>query len=180
MEIWKPIEGTKGFIEVSNYGRARSLLRGAPSILKAQTDKKGYLRLRVTIEREKYSYKIHREVAKAFLPNPGNLPQVNHIDGDKCSNRVDNLEWVTNQQNAQHAIATGLWDSVISGSAAENERRKRPIIGYYSREGESVARYFGSVSEAERYLNSRHISDVLKGKRAHVKGWTFQYEGVIR
>ena len=86
MEIWKPITGTKGFIEVSNEGRVRSLLRGSPRVLKTQTDNKGYHRLRVTIEREKMSYKVHREVAKAFIPNPDNLPQVNHKDGDKNNN----------------------------------------------------------------------------------------------
>ncbi len=179
MEIWKPIEGTKGFIEVSNYGRARSLLRGTPRVLRAQADKKGYLRLRVTIEREKYTYKVHREVAKAFIENPFELPQVNHKDGNKWNNRVDNLEWVTNKQNAKHARETGLWDSVISGSEAENERRKKPIVGYYCGETECRTMRFESVSEAERYFDSRHISDVLKGKRTHVKGWTFRYEEVM-
>ena len=55
MEIWRAINGTKGFIEVSNEGRVRSLLRGTPRILKTQTDNKGYHRIRVTIEREKFT-----------------------------------------------------------------------------------------------------------------------------
>ena len=83
MEIWKEIAGAKGFIEVSNEGRVRSLLRGTPRILKTQVDNKGYHRIRVTIEQIKMSYRVHREVAKAFIDNPSNLPQVNHIDGNK-------------------------------------------------------------------------------------------------
>lgn len=174
MEIWKPIVGTKGFIEVSNEGRVRSWLRGSPKVLKTQTDKKGYHRIRVTVEREKKCYKIHREVAKAFIANPDNLPQVNHKDGNKNNNAAENLEWITNIGNAHHAIETGLWDSVIEGSRKENERRKRPVIGYCANE----SRRFASVSDAERFVDSRHVCDVLKGKRIHVKGWTFQYEEV--
>ena len=60
-------------------------------------------------------------------------------------------------------------------SRRENEKRKRPIIGYYSEIGKSVSKYFGSISEAERFIGSRHIVDVLKGKRDHTKGWTFRY-----
>lgn len=176
MEIWKPIVGTKGFIEVSNEGRVRSLLRGEPRVLKTQVDNKGYHRIRVTIEREKMSYKVHREVAKAFMPNPENLPQVNHKDGNKSNNAVDNLEWITNIGNAHHAIENGLWKNVFEGSRKENESRKRPVIGYFTPE---VSRRFESVSEAERYIGSRHITDVLKGKRSHVKGWTFKYEEVM-
>ena len=174
MEIWKTIAGTKGFIEVSNQGRARSLLRGEPRVLKPQVDNKGYHRIRVTVEREKMNYKVHREIAKAFIPNPNNLPQVNHKDGNKNNNSVDNLEWITNRDNAHHAIENGLWDSVIEGSRRENERRKRPVIGHFTPD---ICRRFDSVADAERYIGSRHVTDVLKGKRRHVKGWTFQYEG---
>lgn len=177
MEIWRPITSTKGFIEVSNMGRVRSLLRGAPKVLKTQVDNKGYHRIRVTIEREKISYKVHREVARAFLANPNGLPQVNHKDGNKNNNAADNLEWVTNKENAHHAIENGLWDSVFEGSRRGNESRKRPVIGYFTAENSSTSRRFESVSEAERFLGSRHVTDVLKGKRSHVKGWTFRYEG---
>ena len=179
MEIWRPIVGTKGFIEVSNEGRVRSLLRGKPRVLKTQTDNKGYHRVRVTIEREKMSFKLHREVAKAFIDNPNNLPQVNHKDGNKDNNSVANLEWVTNRDNAHHAMANGLWDNVFEGSRKENEKRKRPIIGYYHSENSCGSKRFGSIREAEAFVGSRHITDVLKGKRKHVKGWTFTYEEVI-
>lgn len=178
-EKWKPIAGTKGLVEVSNHGKVRSLLRGKPAELKTQPDKKGYHRVRVTIEREKMSYKIHREVAKSFVPNPRNFPQVNHKDGNKNNNAADNLEWVTNQQNAHHAIANGLWDSVFEASRKENERRKRPVVGRYADGTKCAVKWFGSVAEAERFVGSRHVVDVLKGRRSQVKGWTFQYEEVM-
>lgn len=174
MEIWKPIVGTKGFIEVSNEGRVRSLLRGEPRILKTQVDNNGYHRIRVTIEQVKTSYKVHREVAKAFIYNPDNLPQVNHIDGDKNNNCVSNLEWITNKDNVHHAIQNGLWASVLEGARRENESRKKPIIAYRI-DGDPCTRYYDSIRDAERDIGSRHICDVLKRKRTHVKGWTFQY-----
>ena len=174
MEIWKPIASTKGFIEISNKGRVRSLLKGEPRILKTQVDDKGYQRIRVTIDQVKMSYKVHREVAKAFIDNPKHLPQVNHIDGNKDNNNASNLEWVTNQENAHHAIKNGLWDSVLEGSRRENERRKKPVIAYRI-SGAFNTRYYDSIAEAERDIGSRHVCDVLKGKRSHVKGWSFQY-----
>jgi hypothetical protein len=178
MEIWRSITGTKGLIEVSNKGRVRSLLSGTPRVLKTQVDNKGYHRIRVTIEQEKMSYKVHREVAKVFIANPASLPQVNHKDGNKDNNSVDNLEWVTNRDNARHAIENGLWDSVLEGSRRENERRKRPVIGYPI-DGYCKYRRYESVAEAERFVGSRHVCDVLKGKRNSVKGWIFRYEVVM-
>lgn len=173
MEEWKQVDGTGGCIEVSNAGRVRSHRRGKYRILKTQTDKKGYQRIKFTVDRVDRSCKVHRLVAMAFIDNPYGYPQVNHIDGDKSNNKVSNLEWVTNSENARHAIANGLWDTVIAGSIKENERRMTPVIA--EKDGKEL--YFRSVSEAERYFDSRHISDVLKGKRQHVKGWTFRREG---
>lgn len=176
MEEWRPIKDTKGLIEVSNLGRTRSWLTGTPKILKAQSDTKGYLRIRVTIERQKMSFKVHREVAKAFLDNHDKLPQVNHIDGDKTNNNVSNLEWISNKDNAHHAIKNGLWENVLLGAKKENEKRMTPIIARNIETGESIR--FVSVSAAERYFNSRHISDVLNKKRETCKGYTFSREVV--
>lgn len=175
MEVWRAVSGTKGFIEVSNEGRVRSLLKGIPRVLKPQVDNRGYHRIRVTVEQVKATYKVHREVAKAFIENPDNLPQVNHKDGNKTNNCVENLEWATNKDNAHHAIANGLWDSVIEGAKRSNESRKKPILAYRIEGDYPCTRYYESIREAEREIGSRHICDVLKGKRRQVKGWTFQY-----
>lgn len=172
MEEWRKVQNTNGMIEVSNYGRVRSLLRGKPHILKTQKDSKGYHRVSVTIDGHKTTYKVHRLVAIAFIDNNNNHSQVNHIDGNKDNNNVSNLEWISNRDNAIHAVNNGLWDSNITGVLNENKRRMKAIIG--TKDGNVVR--FGSISEAEKVIGSRHITDVLKGKRSHVKGWSFSYE----
>lgn len=192
MEVWKTVPGTDGYLQISNEGRAKSLLRGEGYILKACLDKKGYLRLRMTIKRKRYSFKIHRLVAEAFLENPNNLPQVNHKDGDKTNNRVENLEWVTNQQNVIHYFSgekcsvnevayipkrmtvngRKIYTNRNGNTLWSNPQARKAVVAY--KDGEE--KHFDSVSDAERYFNSRHITAVLKGKRQHVKGWTFSYK----
>lgn len=79
-------------------------------ILKGQPNAKGYLRVSIS----KKLIFVHRLVAEKYIPNPDNLPQVNHKDGNKLNNSVENLEWVSNQQNREHAVETGLH---LSGEA---------------------------------------------------------------
>jgi hypothetical protein len=172
VEQWKPIKGTEGKIEISNLGRVRSLLRDC-RILKPQKDSKGYLRISVTISRRKTTFKVHREVAKAFLSNPHNLPQVNHLDGKKENNQVGNLEWCDNINNAHHAISKGLWENVFKASAKTNEKRKRPVIACDI--STNKPRCFGSISSAERELGTKHINAVIKGERKQANGYTFRY-----
>lgn len=178
MEMWKEIPNTNGKLFVSSYGRIKSFLRDASNgaILKQTPDKKGYCRIRVTIDREKRSYKVHRLVAEAFLPKREGAEQVNHLDGNKANNSVANLEWVTNAENALHAMKNDLWGNVLLASQRANEKRKTPIVARSAKTG-NVLR-FESVSAAERYFNSRHISDVLNGKREKAAGHYFSREVV--
>lgn len=174
MEIWKPVKGYEKYLAVSDKGRVKSFMRNPEgNILKAQPDKKGYLRLRCTIERQKLCFKVHRLVAEHFIENPEDKPQVNHKDTNKQNNRVDNLEWVTNIENAHHAIENGRWETMFAGAKKANDAKRTPIIATNIDTGESL--YFESMSEAERQLGTRHINQVMRGLRSQAKGYTFRY-----
>ena len=102
MEIWKSIQGYEGLYEVSSDGRVKSLFRYKKE-LKPNITKNGYATVELFKEKTSKRLLIHRLVAMAFLPNPNNLPQVNHIDEDKANNTVENLEWVAHKSNVNHA-----------------------------------------------------------------------------
>lgn len=99
-EIWKDIPEYEGLYQVSNLGRIKSLqnYRGKGNILK-QRIKKGYYTIGLRKNAKRKWYLTHRLVAQAFIPNPNNLPQINHIDENKLNNNVDNLEWCTVKYN---------------------------------------------------------------------------------
>ena len=114
MEKWKDIKGFEGIYQVSNKGNIRSLDRtviysdGRKANFKGKemsiSDKTDYPLCKMNNK----TYKIHRLVAKAFIPNPKNKAEINHKDGDKHNNDVLNLEWVTREENIQHAFANGM------------------------------------------------------------------------
>ena len=91
--------------EITREGQIINKTNG--HILKPQPNAKGYLRVSIS----KKLVFVHRLVAEKYVPNPNNLPQVNHIDGNKFNNNADNLEWVDNQSNREHAVVTGLHKS---------------------------------------------------------------------
>lgn len=106
MEIYRNLE-FMGFpnYEISNYGNVISLNYAQskkPKLLTPLKKKGGYLGIHFSKEGKQYSFAIHRLVAVAFIPNPNELSEVNHIDEDKTNNRVENLQWVTPKQNSNH------------------------------------------------------------------------------
>ena len=113
MEVWKSCVGLEGLYEVSNFGNVRSVERMVPhycgglkkspsKLLKPGKGKNGYLTLSLCVDGEKSNHAVHRLVALAFIANPNHKVQVNHKDGNKHNNNVENLEWVTVSENAKH------------------------------------------------------------------------------
>jgi hypothetical protein len=118
IEIWHPCAGFETHYEVSNLGNVRSIermvnnrlntgLRKSPQkLLKAGKSKSGYYIVSFCVDGVKSNQTVHRLVARAFIANELNKPQVNHKDGNKLNNHVDNLEWVTVSENGLHAYRT--------------------------------------------------------------------------
>ena len=117
-EEWRDVSGYEGLYQVSNLGRVRSLDRWRKNgsgeykqkgrILNQGYTTTGYKQIVLNKDKKRKTLKVHRLVAIAFIPNPENKPNVNHIDGNPHNNNVENLEWCTQAENVQHAINTGL------------------------------------------------------------------------
>jgi len=126
MEIWKDISGYERFYQISNLGNVKSVTRMTSSSsirggnrfvvgkkLKTIVDTKGYMKVTLSKYSKTEQHLIHRLIALAFIPNPENKCCVNHIDGNKLNNNIDNLEWCTAKENIQHAHRTGLVNYVV-------------------------------------------------------------------
>lgn len=177
-EIWKDIDGYIGKYQVSNLGKVRSLPRNGTvrykRILKIQTDRKGYN----YVSFHKKKFKVHRLVAEAFIPNPENKPQVNHIDGNKINNCVNNLEWATAQENIQHSLKTGLRDYRKIKKALQYARLKniKPII-QYDLLGNFIKRW-ESATEIQKCLGykAQNIGACCLGKYKKSNGFIWRFE----
>ncbi|UUW40520.1 homing endonuclease [Enterococcus phage vB_Efm_LG62] len=168
-ELWKDIKGYEGLYQVSNLGRVKRLKGkyiSTERILKPTKHTTGYLRVKLCKNNVRFNKKIHRLVAEAFIPNPENKPQVNHIDEDKTNNIISNLEWMTAKENINHGT--------------HNERVSKtmgiPIIAINCITGES--KEFHGITECARQLGlqHQHISAVLKGRYKQTGGYTFKYK----
>lgn len=108
-EIWRYIKGYEGRYQVSNLGRVRSLRRHRVRGKIMDVACNGhYWRIKLSKNNKAKRVLLHRIIAETFIPNPENKPQVNHINGDKKDNSIENLEWCTRSENQLHAIRTGL------------------------------------------------------------------------
>lgn len=137
-EIWKDIKGFEGSYQVSNLGRVKSMERKIPHnvhsgfrtirerILKNQDNSNGY-KFVVFGYKGKINY-IHRLVAKEFIINTENKHEVNHINGLKDDNRVENLEWCTHSENQKHALKTGLFKNVIGVNNHKSKLTEKEVL----------------------------------------------------
>lgn len=171
MEKWKDIEGYEGLYQISNLGRVKSLGNGKSNnskekILKCGKSKQGYIFVSLSKKGKKKNYLIHRLVAQAFIDNPDNLPEVNHINEDKTNNCVDNLEYCNRTYNINYGTRT--------------EKTQKPIL-QFTKEGKFVKKWDG-IREVERELgfSHSHISKCCKGKCKSVGGfkWCYYYKSI--
>ena len=153
MKYWKKIKNYEDY-EVSNDGEVKStgittkyadgrVITKPSKILKPYKTKNGYLNVYIYKNKKPKCFGIHRLVAQVFIDNPNNLEQVNHINGDKQDNRVENLEWCTSSYNQYHAIKHGL------------KRSKQ--INQYDLKGNLIKTWF-NIGEITRYYNVSHAS----------------------
>ena len=171
-EIWKDIVGYEGLYQVSNLGNVKSLER-----IVIKKDNKKYLQkekiLRLGLSDKKYytvslfkngkgkTYRIHRLVAEAFIPNPNNYPCVNHKDENKQNNCIDNLEWCTNKYNLNYS---------------DTGKLKRRKIIQYSINFEPIYVWESIKEASEKFnINYRNIISVCKGRRKTAGGFIWRY-----
>lgn len=173
MEIWKSVVGYEGLYEVSNMGRVKSLPRPRCQgrILKPHINK-GYEYVHLCKNGKPYYAKIHRIVADAFLDAVPNKIHVNHIDGNKLNNSVENLEWCTSSENLKHARENGL-----NITTALNNPYTSKAIEMISSDG--IIKTFPSFMEAERQTGIKRQSIYLccMNKKGHhtAGGYAWRY-----
>ena len=164
MEQWKDISGYEGIYEVSNHGDVRNIVSGRT--LCHRNNGNGYVRIELWKDHKGRKFYVHRLVAEAFIPKPEGCTEVNHKDLNRANNAVSNLEWVTSSENTRHAIRN---DALIAWG-----NKARTVIATRIADGKQFE--FETISQAERAIGSRHITDVLKGKRKQAKGYAFAYK----
>lgn len=181
-EIWKDIKEYEGLYQVSNLGRVKRV--ETDRILKGQNNSTGYLRVRLYKNNIAYNMRVHRLVAEAFIPNPDNKPQVNHIDEDKTNNSLANLEWMTAKENNNHGTRNERLSKAIRKAMRKSTRdsisksNSIPIIATNIKTGESTEFYGSNECSRQLELHVPNITAVLKGRLRQTGRYTFKYKEV--
>lgn len=198
MEIWKDIDRYPGLYQISNLGRVRSLprVRTTPfgsymyrgKIMSQHIDNQGYPKISLGHKKNKKDVFVHRLVSTYFIPNPEDKPEVNHRNGIKSDNRVENLEWCTRLENQRHAEDKGL--VVRPSKQVLTEAHRSEYKGVIATSLDSLERIsFESIASAVRYLRNNGypkagdanitLSCKSHGKSAYGFTWKFlEREGV--
>ena len=165
-EIWKNID-PDGIYKVSNLGRVKTTIRQGCSVefLKPCVNKKGYLQVDMRYGGKRHIARVHRLVALAFIPNPDNLPEINHKDENKKNNRIDNLEWCTHLYNIRYG----------TGSARGKESLKYDI-NQYDFSGKLIRQWRGmNVLARTLGIESTCVLRSCKGETRTYNGYIWCY-----
>ena len=171
--MFQALKDWEGSYEINRAGVIRSLPRNGNGYkileLKYCLDRYGYPIVTLRRNGKRQQFKVHRLVAKQFIPNPENKPQVNHIDGDKTNFKINNLEWVTVSENIKHAKATGL----------QCECPNRVPVAQISKTTGEIINTFSSLKEAEDKtgVGWTGISANIRGKRKSAGGYVWRRIG---
>lgn len=183
-EEWKDIKGFEGLYQVSNLGRIKSLDRYVECvdscrhykcrIMRLNKRKNGYLDICLRRQEIKTRPLVHRLVAEAFIPNPNNLPQVNHKDENKENNRVDNLEWCTIEYNNKYG--KGSINRCKNARNGSIRKLAKPVI-QYSLDGKFVAEYFSAMEAGRKNgFSQGGISECCNGRQKTAYGYIWKYK----
>ena len=157
----KDIKGYEGLYAITSCGKVWSYKR--KKFLKSMTKSNGYLYVALIRDGEKKWYRVHRLVAEAYIPNPDNLPQVNHKDENKANNCLQNLEWC----DAKYNTNNGTRNEKVSN------KLKKPIL-QYDLDGNFI-REWSSASDVGKEVQS-HICKCLKGSRKSAYGFIWKFK----
>lgn len=176
-EIWKDITGYEGLYQVSSFGNIKNLRTA--KIKTSSFANTGYKNVTLYKNNIKKTFSVHRLVAQAFINNPDNKPQVNHINGIKTDNRVENLEWVTPSENIKHIINLGYKPVCNTRGKFGKDNKQSIKIGQYDKSGNLINVFYGA-NEAKRQLNlstASHILEVVRCERKSAFGYTWKEMG---
>ena len=165
-EQWKIIEGYPDYA-ISSEGRVASRKKQGIWILRKIGLYERYPQVTLVKNGKVHCVKVHRLVARAFIPNPKNLATVNHKDGDKSNNRVENLEWLSQKDNIRHGIKTGLIRE-LSGKNHPSYQNNEYIFQHEKHGTVHCTRY---ELRQEYGLTKSGIADLIKGRSKSCKGW---------
>lgn len=193
-EVWKDISGYEGLYQVSNLGKVRSLDKPMfvygthnpplPTIRKGKVlspriSQDGYEKVALTKDKKSKNHFVHRLVAIAFIENLDNLPEVNHIDGDKRNNIFLNLEWCNHLQNMQHCFNNSLkkhYAKPMLGKTYGKSPLSKKVYQYDK--NNNLMKIWDSVREASEYyrVDGSNISRCCNGHSQSCNGFIWRYE----
>lgn len=179
MQYWKRVSGCSEKYEVSTDGEIRNIVTN--KVLHPSVAKTGYLFVKLDRpNKPRKNMFVHRLVAETFVPNPEKKTQVNHKDGNKQNNCVDNLEWVTPSENIRHSFQFLGKQSSLKGVTGEQNKNSIPVC-QYSLNGDFICQW-PAVSEAARGIgcNPCQIINVISGRTATCHGYFWAYEKADR